>query len=625
MGSLIEKLHKISQHRYASLVTGGFAFILVLLPTLASYFGGGSLTSGAWIYALLLASILGALVFTGTDYWQRTSQKLTSLEDSLENTVKQLEAATHRQKISLQISQMFVEAQNVDEVIELVLRLCKELLNAEAASFVPLDEHAQPLSSTSLGKMPFPAPEAWLEYLASPVVRQKCSSCQNMEELTLVCPLLKGSFLDTMGVYCLPVRRAEQEYGILNLYLPRTEQLDGDSQALLRTLMDETTRAMEAIRLRERALSTIRQIQAGRANTDMKEMLEALLASLHETLDADYALVATWFEDQEQNSNTITWGKLPENALPLLEGIIRSVAAAEEPVIFGNGPGNAETSAGLRAVMAVPLLVEGVAPIGVMLVANQRNKGFNQRQLLILQTIAGQAALVLQNANLITQIEFNAIVQERTRLAREIHDGLAQTLGYLKLKTAQMLGYLERSETELAHDTIRSIYRVLDDAYQDTRQSIDGLRIAASSERLPELLQQAAVEFEELSGVRAVLCDSNWNFDFPPEVNAQLIRIVQEALSNVRKHAHAKQVEISCREIPGYLILDVTDDGTGFLAEDVPGPYRHGLRGMQERAELIGADYQITSRLEMGTTVSIRMPINKKETNYETDTPGRSR
>ncbi len=596
------------------MLAGGITFVFILLPALIRYAGGDHPANGEWVYTLLLAAILGALVYAGASNGQKTSRMHKRFQDRLENTERQLEAAVRYQKITLQISQMFVEAQDVEEVIEVVLRLCRELLNAEAASFVPLDEHAQPLSSTSVGNMPFPASEAWMEYLASPTVRQKCSSCQNQEELTLVCPLLKGSFLDTMGVYCLPIRRAEQEYGILNLYLPSTEGLDPDSQALLRTLMVETTRALEGIRLRERALSTLRQMQAVRANTGLKAMLENLLASLHETLEADFALVSTWLGDKEQSSNTITWGKISESARPLLDGIVHSVAAAEEPLILGHDSGNSEASSGLRAVMAVPLLLQDQAAFGVLLVANQRNKAFNQRQLLILQTIAGQAAIVLQNANQVVQIEYKATVQERTRLAREIHDGLAQTLGYLKLKSAQMRGYLERSETDLVEETIETIYQVLDDAYQDTRQSIDGLRIASVNERLPELLQQTVAEFEELSGVRAALCESTWNFDFPPEVNAQLIRIVQEALSNVRKHAQAKRVEISCRDVPGYLVLDITDDGTGFLAEDVPGPYRHGLRGMQERAELIGADYQVTSRPELGTTVSIRMPLNRKET-----------
>lgn len=623
VGNLGHKLNKFFSHRHASIYTGGATFLFILVSTLIIYAPDGGLVNGKLVFGVLLAIALGVLAYAGVGNYQRKNTELEKLRFQLEKTRNQLEESIYRQKTTLQISQQFAEAQDEGKVIELILGLSIELLQAEAASFVPLDEHTQPLASTSVGKMPFPAPEAWIEYLASPAVRQKCGSCQNQEELTLVCPLLKGSFFDAMGIYCLPIRRAEEEYGILNLYLPRSEHLEPDRQALLRVLVDETTVALEGIRLRKRALSTIRQIQAVRAKTDPNEMLEVLLANLHETLDADFALISHWYSGEEQASKALTWGKMPDSARTLLEGIVHSVAAGKEPVMLGNVSSDTGSLPGVRAVMAVPLLNHDQGVFGVLLVANQRAKTFNQRQLLILQTIAGQTALVLQNANLVAQIEYKATVQERTRLAREIHDGLAQTLGFLKLKIAQMRGYLERAETEMARETIENIYQVLDETYQDARQSIDGLRIASANESLVELLQQTVAAFEELGSVNATLCNPALEIELPPEVNTQLIRIVQEALSNVRKHANARQVEISCHETADYLVLEITDDGDGFMAEDVPSPNRHGLRGMQERAELIGADYQIISKPQMGTTVSVRIPLNKKETNYETDPPGR--
>ena len=577
-----------------------------------------------WAAALLPAVLLAGLAYVGLANLRKSASALKEHEERLKKTESQLESSLRRQKTLLKISQLFSETQDEGQVIDLTLRLCMEMLQAEAASFVPLDEHAQPLASTTVGKMPFPVPEAWVEYLASPAVRQKCGSCKNREELTLVCPLLTGSFLDGMGIYCLPIRGAEQEYGILNLYLPGSQQMDPDDQAVLRTVMDETTLTLEGIRLRQRALSTLRQMQAVRASADLKQMLEELLSSLPETLDADFALLSTWYSGEDQGSDQISWGTLAEGARPFLDGVIREVAATGEPVILG-GSAASELSPGVRAVMAVPLLIQDRAVLGVLLVANQRAIAFHKRQLPALQTIASQVTLVLQNAHLVAQIEYRATVQERTRLAREIHDGLAQTLAYLKLKVAQMRGYLERAEMDMVSETLETAYQALDDAYQDARRSIDGLRIAAANENFAELLQQTVTEFEEFSGVRVELSTATLSYNFAPEVNAQLIRIVQEALNNVRKHAQAKRVEISCREAPGYLILEIVDDGAGFLAEDVPSPSRHGLRGMQERAELIGADYQIISRPQLGTSVSIRMPFDKKEKNYETDPPGRGR
>jgi two-component system nitrate/nitrite sensor histidine kinase NarX len=97
------------------------------------------------------------------------------------------------------------------------------------------------------------------------------------------------------------------------------------------------------------------------------------------------------------------------------------------------------------------------------------------------------------------------------------------------------------------------------------------------------------------------------------EVQAQLIRIIQEALSNIRKHAGASQIWISCCENHSDLILEIRDDGIGFSAEDIPGPSQHGLRGTRERVELIGADFQVISHPRQGTIIRVSLPVKTRE------------
>jgi signal transduction histidine kinase len=120
-------------------------------------------------------------------------------------------------------------------------------------------------------------------------------------------------------------------------------------------------------------------------------------------------------------------------------------------------------------------------------------------------------------------------------------------------------------------------------------------------------------EFREYSGTAINLCDAEITAELPSEVSAQLIRIIQEAMNNVRKHAHAKKVEISCHRNTTDIYIEIADDGAGFNVEDVPGPSKHGLRGMRERAELIGADLQVISQPKRGTIVRLRLPLVEKE------------
>ena len=98
-----------------------------------------------------------------------------------------------------------------------------------------------------------------------------------------------------------------------------------------------------------------------------------------------------------------------------------------------------------------------------------------------------------------------------------------------------------------------------------------------------------------------------------PEVQAQLIRIVQEALSNIRRHACAKQIWVACDTVDDDLILEVRDDGRGFTPQDVSMSSRYGLQGMRERSQLIRAELQVTSQPGEGTTVRLRLPMRSGE------------
>jgi two-component system, NarL family, nitrate/nitrite sensor histidine kinase NarX len=216
---------------------------------------------------------------------------------------------------------------------------------------------------------------------------------------------------------------------------------------------------------------------------------------------------------------------------------------------------------------------------------------------------------VVQNVNLMAELEYKTMIEERTRLAREIHDGLAQTLGFLKLKMTQMKNFAEQNDYERVRETIPVCYDTLADAYQEVRQAIDGLRITSDGLGLDGWLRQAVTEFQENSGLVVHISEPIEDANLPAEIHAQLIRIVQEALNNIRRHAMSQQAWVSCREIEGDLILEVRDDGVGFDLDDIPGPSQHGLKGMRERAELMGADFQIISRPAQGAVVSVRLPL----------------
>jgi len=558
-----------------------------------------------WAGAMLVL-ITAALAVGWLNALRTERDHFKSKADEAEHQVAE---AYQRLDAIFRVSQKFVEASNENEVVELVLQLSIELMGAAGASFVPLDEYGQPMTAISQGEMPFPVMSAWLEYLAAPTVRERCRSCEEHNSLSTSCPLLKGPVAGAAGIFCLPLRRGEREFGMLNLYLPGADRLDPEAQAFMQAMIDETALALEGVRLRRRELETLRQMQAMRQKTDLNALLAGLLDNLNATLEADFAVLIAPQPGACDDRIRVSSGESPAQSQPFVDGILQGVMTSGEPLILGDVTGDPASAPGLRSLMAAPLFSTEHEPAGALLVGSRRLKSFPQRQLPLLQTVAGQVALIVQNANLMAELEYKTMIQERTRLAREIHDGLAQTLGFLKLQVAQMQNYLAKDEMDRLRQSASLCYTTLSEAYQDARQAIDGLRIWPNEKGLAGWLAQTVAEFEEICEIPVKLEEGKNGSGLPPEVHAQLIRIVQEALNNVRKHSEARQVWISYREAEGDLWLEVRDDGVGFSAEDVSGSSQHGLRGMRERAELIGADFQVVSRPQKGTAIHVRLPI----------------
>ncbi len=263
-------------------------------------------------------------------------------------------------------------------------------------------------------------------------------------------------------------------------------------------------------------------------------------------------------------------------------------------------------------LIGAPLILPDGQVIGAVLLFASHIHEIAAHQLNVLQTIATQAALVIESERARESLEFAIVMQERNRLAREIHDGLAQTLAYLKLQTAQMQRAMSQNDLVGLKDLLNQNYSALADAYLDARQAIDNLRLT-SKKGFSYWLEQAASDFEHLSRIPVKQSFGPIQAEIPSEVQAQLIRIVQEVFNNIRKHAKAKQAWIILKERDGDLVLEVGDDGQGFQPEDVPGVSQYGLRGMRERAELIGADFQIASRPSKGTVVYVRLPSKSWE------------
>lgn len=199
----------------------------------------------------------------------------------------------------------------------------------------------------------------------------------------------------------------------------------------------------------------------------------------------------------------------------------------------------------------------------------------------------------------------NAALAERTRLAREIHDGLAQDLWFAKLKQGRLVqnGTLDDG----AKSTAGEVLQAIDSALAEARQAVMAMRAdPAAASSLEEVLRSYVEDFADRFGVRAEFEADGALPRLPPRTEAEVLRIVQEALNNVRRHADATVVRVRTERNNGLARISVTDNGRGFDPAAVP-KNRYGLRGMRERADLVGATLVVRSEPQDGTRITVEM------------------
>ncbi len=265
----------------------------------------------------------------------------------------------------------------------------------------------------------------------------------------------------------------------------------------------------------------------------------------------------------------------------------------------------------MHSLLAVPIPCKGPFLGNLYLTEKNDDLQFTPDDEETLTRFALQAALAIDNAYLHEQVGDLAVAQERLRIAHEMHDGLAQVLGYVNTKVQAAEMYLKREKTEEAGTQLHELATAARQAYSDVRESIIGLRTMPGPKRsLADVLREFIERWEEMSGVDAELTlDPRVRLTAAQEL--QLIRIVQESLTNIRKHAKASHASIDIRQENGRVTATIIDDGHGFnAAARARGEFpQFGLSTMRERAESIKGTLTIDSAPGEGTKVRFELPV----------------
>ncbi|GJM40055.1 MAG: sensor histidine kinase YhcY [Ardenticatenaceae bacterium] len=259
--------------------------------------------------------------------------------------------------------------------------------------------------------------------------------------------------------------------------------------------------------------------------------------------------------------------------------------------------------AGVHAWMWVPLAVKGRA-IGGIGVAHAEPDSFTPHHADLALTVANQAAITMVNAHLYEQAQTLATLQERQRLAQNLHDAVNQSLFSASL-IAEVLPRLWERKPDEGRQSLEDLRRLTRGAMAEMRGLLVELRpLVLTDSELDDLLRQLGDALTGRTNVPVAVTVTGQGV-LPAEVQVAFYRLCQEGLNNIAKHAGASQVTIDLEYEVSSVELHIRDDGCGFNPALIPSGH-HGLSIMRERAKAIGAQLSITSQLDRGTNIFLR-------------------
>ena len=263
---------------------------------------------------------------------------------------------------------------------------------------------------------------------------------------------------------------------------------------------------------------------------------------------------------------------------------------------------------GLRYHASVPLYAHG-KQVGVLNVASAEWRELSPDDLRLLYTVGDLLGIAIARARLFAASAQLGALEERNRLAREIHDTLAQGLTAITLQLEAADALLEVAQPQRAHPAVRRALGLARASLDAARRSVLDLRAAPlDGQRLAEALPRLAHGLVEPGQLDIAVAITGAAYPLPPSVAVGLYRIAQEAITNVVRHAHAQHLALRLHVTPDQAALVVADDGRGFDPAQVP-PGHFGLIGMRERAHLLGGALHLRSTAG-GTHLEATVPLD---------------
>lgn len=441
----------------------------------------------------------------------------------------------------------------------------------------------------------------------------------------------------TRSEVAVPVKLGDLVVGVLDVQSDRPAAFDdGDLQAA-KTLADQIAIALrnaelfEAERTRREETSTILQItRAVNSSLLLDEVLRVAANSIAKTA----GLPDCGMYLMDESGGRLLPGQASDSPLnkrlgkrysdtPLVVAsspYLQEVLETKGPVISARADVDPRTNKeiikafGIKSLLAVPFVARDQVLGIAMVTAHEDYYDFQPEQVELAMGIANSVALAVENARLYERTRELAVIEERNRLAREIHDTIAQGLTGIVLQL-EAADQLMDSNPDKAKMRVQKSMALARSSLQEARRSVWNLRpTPLEDKKLVDAIRQELARFAEEASWQTAFHLEGELLPLAGETENGLYRIAQEMLNNVKKHARATRVEayLGCRD--GIVRLRICDDGMGFdpsHARSASAEGGFGLLGLRERARLLGGSLKIESEPGHGTVLEVEIPVNR--------------
>ncbi len=546
---------------------------------------------------ILFYGLLGPLLAWGTLVW-------------IEARVRERDRAEARLQLLYRLSQEVAAAPDLEGLVDLALRAPEAVLTPAGTGLLLREEGPEPRWRLVGTRHLPPRTKAVLEErLRALGPEVPCPSClRRQAAVGDRCPLLPPAGEGgPRALLCLPLAGDPSPLALLHVYLDGPEALDRADRSLLESMAAALGVALERTRWQTRARRTLERVDrtVQRPQT-LRSRVEGVVRELVEALQARGGAVAL-----RDGSGAWRWlVRWPGGFEPgEVDRVLPALSPTPEGAPWIPLPGEGSFRRGPPSGQAIPLRVEGDLLGWLLLWAPVPSPDREP----LLRTVATTLALLIRNHQLLGELESQAVLQERHRLAREVHDGLAQVISFLNLKVQQLGRRLERGSRAELRPLLEELRQGILELDREVRMTLEDLRWPWEGEgSLAERLRTYLETVRTRTGLEGSL-DVRDLPPLPPRIAVQLFRVAQEALTNVVRHAGARRIWVRLAAEGDGIVLEVCDDGRGVEGDPFALPGHFGLRIARERVEGLGGRLALEPREGGGTCLRVWVPVRIKE------------